>query len=125
MRKFALPLLFICAALLMVACESPADGPGREWIKFLAKHQQLVESGKFDAGNFKTEGVQVVESLRPHIDFKEGKLLFTEKVLDEWKAANTAFEAACTKADNQQALDAFLYLSEQLQLPVEDEPEDS
>lgn len=125
MRKFAPPILLICATLLAVACESPADKPGRDWVKFLAKHQQLVESGKFDAGKFKAEGAQVVESLRPHIDFKEGKLLFTEKVLDEWKAANTEFEAACTKAGNQQALDAFLYLSEQLQLPVEDEPEDS
>lgn len=114
MRKVVLPILLICATFALAACSSPADQPARKWVKFLNAQQKLVEEGTFDVAQFKEEGAQIVEKLRPHVDHAEHKLLLTEKVLEDWTAANTSFEEACLAARNKEATDAFAWLAAEL-----------
>lgn len=114
MRKVTLPVLLICALFALAACSSPADQPARKWVKFLNAQQKLVEEGTFDVAQFKEEGAKIVEKLRPHVDHTENKLLLTEKVLEDWTAANTAFEKACVDAGNTEASDAFAWLAAEL-----------
>ena len=117
MQKLGLPIVMLLAALLLSACSSPTDKPGRRWAKFLEAQTELVKTGKFDPAKFESEGTVIAQSLNAHRDPKTGKLLMTVEVLARFQAANVQFEEACKAADNQVALAAYARLASPLTEP--------
>lgn len=120
MRKVALPLILVVTAVLLMACSSPADQPAHEWARFLDKHAERVEQGRFDADDFKAEGEPIVAKLRLHVDHGKHELLLSKHTLAEWKTANTNFQKAFKEAGNQQAKQAYKELADALMKPSEE-----
>lgn len=80
--------------LLLVACDSPADGAVEKWVEFLDHHRALIAQDEFDAEAFLAQGKPLVNELRRHRNPKDGQILVTSFALEDWDRANEAFRVA-------------------------------